>query len=82
MPKSKEVDAWLARYENPMKDVVLRMREIILATDSRIEECIKWQAPTFTFRGNLAPSSRMMGFSFSSTLRTHSCGRPPSSNVL
>jgi uncharacterized protein YdhG (YjbR/CyaY superfamily) len=54
MPKSKEVEAWFARYENPMKDVVLRMREIILAADPRIGECIKWQAPTFTFEGNLA----------------------------
>lgn len=54
MTKSKEVDAWLARYENPMKAVVLRIREIILAADPRITECIKWQAPTFTYRGNLA----------------------------
>ena len=54
MPKRKEVDAWFARYENPMKDVVQRIREIILAADPRIDECIKWQAPTFTFEGNLA----------------------------
>jgi hypothetical protein len=54
VPRNKEVDAWFARYDNPMKDVVLRMRAIILDADSRIEECIKWQAPTFTYRGNLA----------------------------
>ena len=54
MPKNKEVEAWFARYENPMKEVVLRIREIVLNADPRIEECIKWQAPTFTFRGNLA----------------------------
>jgi uncharacterized protein YdhG (YjbR/CyaY superfamily) len=54
--KRKEVDAWFARYENPMKDVVLRIREIVLAADPRIDECIKWQAPTFTFEGNLASS--------------------------
>ena len=54
MPRRKEVDAWLARYENPMKDVVLRVREILLAADPRLDECIKWQAPTFTFNGNLA----------------------------
>jgi uncharacterized protein YdhG (YjbR/CyaY superfamily) len=54
MSRSKDVDAWFARYQNPMKEVVLRMREIILAADERIEECIKWQAPTFTFEGNLA----------------------------
>jgi uncharacterized protein YdhG (YjbR/CyaY superfamily) len=54
MPRSKEVDAWLARYDNPMKPVVQRVREIVLGADRRIEECIKWQAPTFTYRGNLA----------------------------
>jgi hypothetical protein len=51
---SKEVDAWFARYENPKKDVVLRIREVVLAADARIEESIKWQAPTFSYRGNLA----------------------------
>jgi uncharacterized protein YdhG (YjbR/CyaY superfamily) len=54
MRKSTEVDKWFARYDNPMKDVVARVREIVLASDDRIEECIKWQAPTFTYRGNLA----------------------------
>src|SRR5687768_1116138 len=37
-----------------MKEVVLRMREIVLGADRRIGECIKWQAPTFVFEGNLA----------------------------
>lgn len=54
MGRSKDVDAWFARYDNPMKDVVLRIRAIVLAADPRIEECIKWQAPTFTYCGNLA----------------------------
>ncbi len=54
MPHSKEVDAWFARYDNPMKEVVQKIREIVLAADPRIDECIKWQAPTFTFEGNLA----------------------------
>jgi hypothetical protein len=54
MPRQKEVDAWFARYTNPMKPVVQRMRETILAADPRVDECIKWQAPTFMFMGNLA----------------------------
>lgn len=54
MGKSKEVDAWFARYDNPMKAVVHRLREIVLAADARIDECVKWQAPTFMYRGNLA----------------------------
>lgn len=54
MPRRKEVDAWFATYDNPMKAVVQRVRELILAADPRIDECIKWQAPTFTYGGNLA----------------------------
>jgi hypothetical protein len=54
MPRRKEVDTWFARYDNPMKDVVRRIRSIVLDADPRIDECIKWQAPTFTYRGNLA----------------------------
>src|SRR5262245_20806055 len=54
MPKRKEVDAWFSRYDNPMKAVVMRMRELILAADPRIDECTKWQAPTFVYEGNLA----------------------------
>jgi len=49
-----EVDAWFERYDNPMKEVVLRTREVILAADARIGETIKWSTPTFTYRGNLA----------------------------
>lgn len=30
MPRNKQVDDWFERYDNPMKDVVLRMREIII----------------------------------------------------
>ena len=61
MPRQPEVDAWFSRYDNPMKDVVQRVREIVLDADPRIDECIKWQAPTFTYKGNIAsfyPKSR------------------------
>lgn len=54
MPRSREVDAWFARYDNPMKAVVQRLRDAILEADPRIDECIKWQAPTFTYQGNIA----------------------------
>jgi len=61
MPRQPEVDAWFERYDNPMKDVVQRVREIVLDADPRVDECIKWQAPTFMYRGNIAsfyPKSR------------------------
>ncbi len=54
MPKRAEVERWFRGYDNPMKPVVLAIRDAVLAADPRIDECIKWQAPTFTFAGNLA----------------------------
>ena len=51
---ANEVDAWMAKYDNPMKPVVQAVREAILKADKRIIETIKWQAPTFMYKGNLA----------------------------
>ncbi len=54
MNKNPTVDAWFDDYDNPQKDGVARVREIILATDDRITESIKWKAPTFEYKGNIA----------------------------
>ena len=54
MPKRPEVEQWLAVYDRPLKPLMLALRDIILAADARIDECIKWQTPTFIFNGNLA----------------------------
>ncbi len=54
MNANKEVDAWFEGYDNPMKPVVMAIRELILRSDSRVEETIKWQAPTFVYKGNMA----------------------------
>lgn len=61
MNRNPQVDAWMAAYDNPMKKVVEAVRRVMLEADPRIEETIKWQAPTFTYKGNLAsffPKSR------------------------
>jgi len=52
--KNPKVDAWLAAYDNPMKPVVIAIRDVILAADPRVTEDIKWQAPTFIYKGNIA----------------------------
>lgn len=52
--RSPEVDAWFESYENPQKDLVQAVREVILAADPRVTEAIKWKAPTFMFKGNIA----------------------------
>ena len=54
MSGAAAVEAWMAAYDNPMKPVVEAMRQVILAADTRVGECIKWQAPTFTYKGNIA----------------------------
>ncbi len=48
------MDAWFETYDNPQKVLVQAVREVILDVDDRMSEAIKWKAPTFMFRGNLA----------------------------
>jgi hypothetical protein len=49
-----QVDQWFDGYENPHKQAMLRVREIILAASPKISEEIKWKTPTFAYKGNLA----------------------------
>ena len=61
MTTSPEVDAWFDRYDNPQRDLVDAVRRVILDADDRVTETVKWQAPTFMYRGNIAsfyPKSR------------------------
>ena len=53
MGRSDEVEAWLAEYDNPRKEVVKAVRAVILE-DERITETIKWKSPTFMYEGNMA----------------------------
>jgi hypothetical protein len=52
--RNPDVDAWLERYENPMKPLVERTRAVMLGADDRNGEVIKWSTPTFVYKGNLA----------------------------
>ena len=54
MNKSKEVDDWFASTDHPQKTVMQAVRAAILAADVRVEECVKWKTPTFTYQGNIA----------------------------
>lgn len=51
--RNSDVDRWFADYDNPQKDAMLRVREIILE-DDRVTETVKWKAPTFMYEGNMA----------------------------
>ncbi len=48
------VDSWFATYENPQRELVEAVRRVVLDADPRMRETIKWQAPTFMYKGNLA----------------------------
>jgi hypothetical protein len=48
------VEAWMDAYNNPLKPLVQQVRLVILGADARVTETIKWQAPTFMYRGNIA----------------------------
>jgi hypothetical protein len=52
--RNPKVDEWFAHYDNPQKALVQCVREVILDTDERVAEDIKWQAPTFLYKGNIA----------------------------
>jgi hypothetical protein len=54
MNEDPDVRTWLERLDHPRKDVILAVRAVILDADARLTETIKWQSPTFVYRGNLA----------------------------
>jgi len=54
MKTNPEVDEYLLKKAHPLTAEIQRVREIILETDDRIEETIKWSSPTFMYNGNMA----------------------------
>ena len=54
MAANPEVDTWFESKGHPLEAAMQRVRAIILETDDRITETIKWSTPTFMYRGNIA----------------------------
>jgi hypothetical protein len=54
MTKTKAVDDYFKNYENPLKAEMMRVRDIILSTSDKITESIKWSAPSFAYKDNMA----------------------------
>ncbi len=52
--KNLQVDDYLQKKNNPLTAEINRIREIILGVSDKIEEGIKWSAPTFMYKGNIA----------------------------
>ncbi|MEK6152814.1 DUF1801 domain-containing protein [Flavobacteriaceae bacterium 3-367] len=49
-----EVDNFLKEKKHPLTLEIQEVRRIILESDHRIEETIKWKTPTFMYKGNIA----------------------------
>lgn len=67
MNHNAEVDRWFDAKGHPLDAVMRRARDIILGADERITESIKWQTPTFAYRGNIAsfnPSKKLVSIMF------------------
>jgi len=47
MARSSEVDAYMETLEHPMAAQVEQLRSAILEQDARINESVKWNAPSF-----------------------------------
>ena len=54
MNTNPQVDEFMDKLDHPLKAEMQRVREIILATDDKMSETIKWGGPTFMYQGNLA----------------------------
>lgn len=67
MSRNPEVDDWLNERRHPLDAEMRTVRNIILAADDRVQESIKWQTPTFSYRGNIAsfsPAKKMIALMF------------------
>jgi hypothetical protein len=54
MNKNPKVDECMSKLEHSFKVTWEEIREIVLSVNPRMEEDIKWGAPTFLYKGNLA----------------------------
>ncbi len=54
MNKNPIVDAYLKEKAHPLNEEIQRVREIILSAEEGLEETIKWNSPTFLYKGNMA----------------------------
>lgn len=54
MNKTEKVTEFIQNLDNPFKDEIELVRKIILNSNSKITEDIKWSAPSFSYKGNIA----------------------------
>lgn len=54
MNKTEKVTAFIEQLDNPLKEEIKVVREIILSASDKITEDIKWSAPSFAYKDNMA----------------------------
>ena len=54
MNKTEKVDLYLKNLDNPLKEEMDKVRHIILGASDKITEDIKWSAPSFAYKDNMA----------------------------
>lgn len=51
----EQIKQFYNNTDHPLKDVMLRLHDIIMETDPEIGEYIKWNSPAFYYTGEMAP---------------------------
>jgi hypothetical protein len=67
MNRNPDVDRWLDAADHPLDATMRRARDVILGADGRVTESIKWNTPTFAYKGNIAsfnPSKHLISIMF------------------
>jgi len=54
MNQSEKVDEYLKTLDNPLLEEIKKVREIILQASDKIQEDIKWGAPSYAYKDNMA----------------------------
>ena len=54
MNNTEKVNQYMTNLNNPLKNEMEAVRKIILETSDKMTEDIKWGAPTFIYKGNMA----------------------------
>lgn len=65
--RTPEVDEWLNARDPESAEPMRLARQIILDSDERITETIKWSTPTFLYKGNIlsfTPTKQGVGLMF------------------
>jgi hypothetical protein len=53
MPRSKNVDSWISEHDPVIRRICHALRDLILTTEPRLKESIKWSNPVYEKTGRV-----------------------------